>query len=78
MSFNATMTKLTLALLTSMLLLSGCASGRSVVVSGPKLPYPPPAAVEALIDTAQEDPETAAWFDDLDRFYTKQEVTSPK
>lgn len=58
-----------------MLLLSGCVNGRSVVVSGPKLSYPPPAAVEALIETAQEDPETAAWFDDLDRYFTKLEVT---
>lgn len=57
-----------------MLLLSGCANGRSVVVSGPKLSYPPPAAVEALIETAQKDAETASWFDDLDRFYTKQEI----
>ena len=78
MSFNATMMRSTLVLLTSMLLLSGCANGRSVVVAGPKLSYPPPAAVEALIETAQKDQETASWFDDLDRFYTKQEINTPR
>lgn len=78
MSFNATMMKSMLALLTSMLLLSGCVSGRSVVVDGPKLSYPPPAAVEALIETAQKDPETASWFDDLDRYFTKLEINSPR
>jgi uncharacterized lipoprotein YajG len=76
MSFNATMMKSTLVLLTSMLLLSGCANGRSVIVSGPKLSYPPPAAVEALIETAKKDAGTAAWFDDLDRYFTKLETTN--
>lgn len=74
MSCKHTMMKSMLALLTSALLLSACGTGRSVVVSGPKLSYPPPAAVEALIETSQTDPETAAWFDDLDRYYTKLEI----
>lgn len=75
MSFRPAMMKSTAALLISTLLLSACASGRSVVIDGPVLSYPPPAAVEALIETAIADPDTAAWFDEMDRYYTKLEVS---
>lgn len=74
MSCRKTITRLTAVLLISMPLLSACASGRNVVVSGPKLSYPPPVATEALIEAGKNDPESAAWFIDLDRFFQKQEL----
>ena len=75
MNCNGITIRSTAILLTSTLLLSACASGRSVVLEGPRLSYPPPAAVEALIETASTDPDTAAWFVEMDRYYTKLELT---
>jgi len=63
---------LTVLLLTSMLLLVGCASASSVA---PRLSDPPTSVVDALERAARSDPSAASWVISLDRFYQKQELT---
>ena len=64
--------KSTAVLVTSMLLLSGCASGPEAVrLVCPPLPPPPDAVLEALAIAAHNDPSVGAWIIDLDDHYAK-------
>lgn len=75
MNSKLIMTRSMLALLILMPLLTGCVGARTTI-EGPRLGYPPPKTVDALETVARADPDSAAWVIDLDRYYSKLEITA--
>lgn len=46
-----------------------------MIVSGPRLSYPPPTVVDALEDAGRKDEKAGEWVVGLERFYQKQDLT---
>lgn len=61
-----------------MTLLAGCAHVPDAGNMTARLSDPPLAAVEALGEAAQRNPDVAAWIVHLERFYRKQDALDGK